>query len=183
MNTFLKPFVMECSRLQNEGFVFSTEPQPRKVVPLLFCGDAPACAIVRNSKQFNGDYGCDWCESSGVTLRTGDGPLTLYYPYRTPVTMRSGRKQARYALQATPAKPVKGVKGVTVIDLLPTFETVCGVTADYMHSVCLGVTRKMVEWWVDSKHHNEEYYNGRKVAIINKNILLENKSNRIFYCI
>ena len=94
MNTFLKPFVMECSRLQNEGFVFSTEPQPRKVVPLLFCGDAPARAIVRNSKQFNGEYGCDWCESPGVTLRTGDGPPTRYYPYWTPVTMRSGRKQA-----------------------------------------------------------------------------------------
>ena len=65
---------------------------------------------------------------------------------------------------------MKGVKGVTVIDLLPTFETVRGVTADYMHSVCLGVTRKMVDLWVDSKHHNEEYYIGRKVDIINKRL-------------
>ena len=87
MNTFLKPFVMECSKLENEGFLFGSKSVPRKVVPLLFCGDAPARAMVRNAKQFNGKYGCDWCESPGVTLLTGNGPPTRYYPHRTPVVM------------------------------------------------------------------------------------------------
>ena len=40
MNTFLKPFVVESTKLQKQGFVFANELQPRKVVPLIFCGDA-----------------------------------------------------------------------------------------------------------------------------------------------
>lgn len=59
-------------------------------------------------------------------------------PHRTPVTMRSGRKQAEYALQASPNNPVKGVKGLPVIELLPSFDTVRGIATYYMHSVCLG---------------------------------------------
>lgn len=124
MNTFLKPFVDECSELQQHGFTFLNELHPRKVFPLVFCGDAPARAIVRNSKQFNGAYGCDWCESPGVPVTVGNGPPTRYYPYRTPVVMRSARNQALHAIHATPEAPVKGVKGVTVVDLLPTFDTV-----------------------------------------------------------
>lgn len=46
------------------------------------------------------------------------------------MVMRSARKQAAYAVQATAANPVKGVKGMTVVDLLPTFDTVRGTVAD-----------------------------------------------------
>lgn len=65
----------------------------------------------------------------------------------------------------------KGVKGVTVVDLLPTFDTVRGTATDYMHSVCQGVTRQMVNLWVDSKNHTEEFYIGRKIALVNNRLL------------
>ena len=136
VNTFFKPFVDECTRLQQDGFVFGDEVQPRKLFPLVFCGDARARAYVRNSKQFNGNYGCDWCESPGVT--ESSGPPTRYYTHRKPVVMRTAEKQATYALQATPKEPIRGVKGMTIVDLLPTFDTVKGIAADYMHSVCQG---------------------------------------------
>ena len=67
MNTFLKPFVDECSELQQHGFPFLNELHTRKVFPLIFCGDAPARAKVRNVKQFNGAYGCDCCETGACT--------------------------------------------------------------------------------------------------------------------
>ena len=108
MNTFLKPFVDECSELQQHGFPFLNELHTRKVFPLIFCGDAPARAKVRNVKQFNGAYGCDWCERPGVPVAAANGPPTRYYPYRTPVVIRSAQNQALYAIRATPEKPVKG---------------------------------------------------------------------------
>ena len=60
MNTFLKPFVEECRKLKSIGFTFGNEVLPRKVFALLLSADSPARAIVRNVKQFNGQYGCDW---------------------------------------------------------------------------------------------------------------------------
>ena len=62
------------------------------------------------------------------------------------------------------------MKGVPIVDCLPTFDIVRGTSADYMHSVCLGTTRKMVDLWVDSKHHSEEYYIGNNVDVINKRL-------------
>lgn len=37
------------------------------------CFDLPAHALVRNSMQFNGEYGCTFCEQHGETVRTGRG--------------------------------------------------------------------------------------------------------------
>ena len=86
VNTFFKPFITECVELQH-GFLFSAEVRPRKVFPLFFCGDRPARALVRNSKQYNGCYGCDWCESSGVKVQQDRGLQLRYYPHGTPVVM------------------------------------------------------------------------------------------------
>lgn len=86
--------------------------------------------------------------------------------------MRSARKQAAYALQATPTKPVKGVKGMAVADWLPTFDTVRGTVVDYMHSVCQGVMRQMVDFWFDSKNHGETYYIGQKVKLVDERLQL-----------
>ena len=162
MNVFLVPFVEECSRLETCGFLFGNEIQPRKVFALLLSADSPARAIVRNVKQFNGQFGCDWCEFEGVTVATARGPPIRYYPPRAPVEMRSSKKQAAYALQATTDNPVKGVKGMTVVDLIPFFDTVRGTVADYMHSVCQGVMRHMAYMWFDSKYHGEIFYIGTK---------------------
>lgn len=109
MNVFLVPFVEECKSLENEGFVFGNEIIPRQVFALLLSADSPAWGIVQNVKWFNGEFGCDWCELAGVPVSTGNEPPVRYYPHRSPVVMRSARKEAAYALQATLEKPIKGV--------------------------------------------------------------------------
>ena len=172
MNTFLKPFVEECRKLESIGFTFGNEVLPRKVFALLLSADSPARAIVRNVKQFNGQYGCDWCEFEGVPVTNNNGPPTRYYPYRTPVVMRTSENQAEYALKATATTPVKGVKGMTMADLLPTFDTVRGTVTDFMHSVCQGVVRQLVEQWVNTKYHGESYYIGQKVNLVDERLQL-----------
>ena len=51
-----------------------------------------------------------------------------------------------------------------------TFDTVRGTASDYMHSVCQGVTRKMVKLWVVSKNHAEEFYIGQSVDLVDKTL-------------
>jgi hypothetical protein len=159
MNTFLKPFIEECTHLENNGLTIKDESQPRKIFAMVLSADSPARAIVKNCKQFNGKHGCDWCESPGEMI--DGGAPTRYYPYRGPPTMRTAAKQAQYALKSIRKNEVvKGVKGPSVIGILPTFDPVRGVAVDYMHCVCLGVIRQLVNLWMDSKQNGKPYYIG-----------------------
>lgn len=51
------------------------------------------------------------------------------------------------------ASPLLAAKG---------FDLVEGVVIDYMHVVCLGVTRGLLEKWLT--HRNENYYIGNRVC-------------------
>ena len=55
---------------------------------LLMCTlDLPAKAIVLNVKQFNGEYGCTYCEDKGETRATSH--LHRNWPYSTCSTTRT----------------------------------------------------------------------------------------------
>ena len=45
------------------------------------CFDLPARAMVRNSMQFNGEYGCTYCEQPGDVIQTRQGGLVHIYPF------------------------------------------------------------------------------------------------------
>lgn len=173
MNTFLVPFVSECKELEEEGFIFQGESMRRKVFAVINSSDTPARAIMRNCKQFNGKCGCDWCEHEGVTISKNGGPPTRYYPQRGDQRQRTSKGQAEHATKAEILQePVKGVKGVSVIDILPTFDTVNGFTPEYMHSVCQGVLRQLCNLWLDSGNHEEDFYLGRKLDKLDERLLL-----------
>ena len=112
MNTFLQPFVTECKLLEEIGFTLNGELMCRKVFALICSSDSPARAMLRNSKQFNGKYGCDWCEHEGVCVRDHGGPPTRYYPQLDkPPPLRTAEKQADYGIQAeTSGEPVTGIQ-------------------------------------------------------------------------
>ena len=59
-----------------------------------------------------------------------------------------------------------GVKGLSVVDMLPTFDTVNGFTPEYMHFVCQGVLRQLSNLWFNSSNHQEDFYLGRQVDIV-----------------
>lgn len=171
MNTFLMPFVNECKELEETGFLCSGESIPRKVYALICSSDSPARAMLRNCKQFNGKCGCDWCEHEGVTVNNG-GPPTRYYPQRGNQSQRTSHNQAEYGIRAEYLQEaVRGVKGITVIDVLPTFDTVDGFTPEYMHSVCQGVIRQICKLWLDSSNHEKEFYLGRKANQLDERLL------------
>ena len=167
MNTFLKPFVDECSKLEVHGFLFKNERVHRRVFNLVCSADSPARAIIKNCKQFNGCNGCNWCEHPGEPVIRASGPPVRYYPYRGAPVLRTARQQAEYALMAEEEdQPIKGVKGVSVIEGLPTFDCVKGFTGEYLHSVCQGVMRQLCNSWLDPVNHDESYYIGRRVEVL-----------------
>ena len=172
MNTFLKPFVNECQQLEETGFLFKDEQVSRRVFSMICCADSPARTMLKNCKQYNGRYGCDWCEHEGVPVVVNGGPPSRYYPHRGNSCLRTAQHQAEYAIQAeTEQEPVKGVKGLNQLDVLPTFDTVDGFTPEYMHSVCQGVVRQVCNMWMDSGNHQQDYYLGRRVEELDRRLM------------
>ncbi|KAI7792506.1 hypothetical protein IRJ41_015741, partial [Triplophysa rosa] len=133
-----------------------------KIHSLLCTADSVARPLLKNTKQFNGKYGCDFC------LHYGGGP----YVWETPEPpLRTDTDHFRHAMLATPEKPIMGVKGPSPLMELETFNMITGFVPDYQHCVCLGVTKQITSLWLDSKHHKEEWYLGSKVSDIDKALL------------
>jgi len=52
---------------------------------------------------------------------------------------------------------VDGVKGYSPLQLLPSFDVIRCVPVDYMHCVLLGVTKKLVTLWFNTKYSSKEW--------------------------
>lgn len=125
MNTFFKPFVTEMIELGNHGLCVGNVC--RKVFALFLSADAPARAILRNCKQFNGACGCDWCEQEGTTIKNMNGPPIRVYPYERNVPQKSDMSQRRAAIVSQRTGECHlGTKGPSLLFRLPNFDFVWG---------------------------------------------------------
>lgn len=77
MLTFLEPICSTLSKIEREGvtvqFAGAKEPFNAKVFTIAGTCDLPAKALVLNSVQFNGRFGCLKCTQPGQTVRSGHG--------------------------------------------------------------------------------------------------------------
>lgn len=68
-------------------------------------------------------------------------------------------------------KCVLGVKGISPLVKIPNFDLISCTPVDFMHSVCLGVTKYLNEIWFDSKNNRMEFYLGLKTKQIDAHLL------------
>jgi hypothetical protein len=162
MPTLLRPFVKELQELFTEGFSWhdnTGHKHTTKVAPGVCICDAPARAMVQDMKQFNGRYGCGFCLHMGEIEPKGKG-FTRVYPHSTEYpqlrTHDQTTHQASAAIQSD--TDVNGVKGPSQLLLLPNFDIIKHFVPEYMHSVCLGVTKQFVSIWCDSKNSALPFY-------------------------
>lgn len=168
MNTFLKPFIDDCCNLAENPFQWKDSNgtvHSSKVFALVCSSDAVARPLLRNCKQFNGEYGCDWCLHPGTMVKKGRGSKRSY-PYdeekqaaRSDVMFKDNARQAEKA-----GVTKNGVKGLSLLSLLPMFDIVFGFVPDYMHSVLLGVSRQLMSLWLDPVNSQEPWYIGQQIS-------------------
>lgn len=60
--------------------------------------------------------------------------------------------------------------GISPLIALKDFDIVNGFAIDYMHSILLGVVRKLLFLWFDQVNHREEYYIRKHTEVINQKI-------------
>lgn len=105
-----------------------------------FIADMPAKCSILNMMQFNGRYGCTNCLAEGVHRNN----RRLYLPGPTQL-----RTNASYTQDVTTSErdgaPSHGVKGKCMMSKVISIPS--DVAIDYMHQVCLGVTRTLFFIW------------------------------------
>ena len=128
---FLVDFVTELNDTMTNGILFGE----RNIQVKLLCivCDAPAKAMVKGTKAYSGYYGCDNCNQKGLWVGRVTYPETDVIE-RTNESFRN-RTQPGHHMQWSPFLGVP-------IDMIRMFPI------DYMHQVCLGVTKKLILLWI-----------------------------------
>ncbi|XP_049519252.1 uncharacterized protein LOC125943785 [Dermacentor silvarum] len=176
MNTFLRPFCSELQDLASHGLTWRHPETGKTMVSYIKAPvssvDAVARAMLQRIRQFNGSFGCSFCEHPGKSCPLPrKGHVHIYPPGRSH-TLRNGNRMRRQAVEATrKGHAVKGVIGPTILSLIPSFDCSSGFIVDYMHCVLLGVVRSFLCLWLDSKHHGQPWYLGRKAGAIDERLL------------
>ncbi|XP_046393150.1 uncharacterized protein LOC124161042 [Ischnura elegans] len=173
MNTFLRPL---CEELANNPTLTWSHPVTKKKVKstiAISCisVDSPARASIQNICQFNGKFGCNFCEQEGESIEKGRGHARVYpLSEDDPVPVRTKENMLRQAEERN-EKNRCGVKGHSIMSIIPYFDISSSFIPDYMHCVLLGVVRQFLSLWFDTSNCNESWYIGPNMRReINENL-------------
>lgn len=144
IHEFLNPFLSDILTLLNCGLNVNGNIYQFEVGHVV-C-DSPAKSFLLNVKSFNAYFGCTACTQEGSYINNRMAFLEIESLLRTDKSFRS-KSQEEYH------------KGSSPLELLP-IDMMNYVCLDYMHNVCLGVTKRLIEFWVRGK---------KDVRLIDKN--------------
>ncbi|KAK3930281.1 DNA-directed RNA polymerase II subunit RPB1, partial [Frankliniella fusca] len=167
MNVFFKPFVRNLVSIHERGGISWVHPKSKslttsKVVSPALCLDAPAKAIILNMKNHNHRFGCNICEQKAVRVEAAPADevvqgkrkrrkknmpkqkvtLRRFVFTEDDVPLRTGERMALLSdLAEARNKSRRGVIGHPIVASLPFFDTGKCLTAEYLHTVLLGVVK------------------------------------------
>lgn len=130
---YLKDLVSELQVL-SKGFLIKGKQCFLKVTSVI-C-DAPARAFTKGTKLHNGYSGCDKCVQTGVYLKHRMTFPEVNSPQRTDLSFEMMSDEDHHVTKS----PLIDV-GIGMVSCFPH---------DYMHLVCLGVVRRLLDLWIAS---------------------------------
>ncbi|KAL6491397.1 hypothetical protein MHYP_G00017420 [Metynnis hypsauchen] len=128
----------EKKKHSTDSQVCCVEQRSFQVLLSAFVCDAPARAFVKHVKAHNGYYGCDKCTQAGVWKNKMTFPDIAVKP----------RTDADFAAMVDEDHHLKQ----KLSPLTSVVKMVSQFTIDYMHLCCLGVTRKLLYFWLRGKN-------------------------------
>lgn len=175
MNTFLKPFVEKMNDLATDGISWTSDTGEQKisfVYPGPCTVDSVARCMVMNMTQFNGAFGCAWCEHEGTVIKKGKGSCRVYPMTRSVPKERSHESFTMNATDASnaPGGQRYGVKGISVLLMLSFFKFPSNFVVDHMHAVCSGFVRATTYMWLSGKG-TQQFHLGHRLADLDSRLL------------
>lgn len=132
---YLDSFMTEMKSIISNGLCLNGKIY-NFVISQIIC-DAPAKAFMLNVKSFNAYHSCNYCIEEGTFINGRMSFLGVSSPLRTDDSFRS-KKDEDYHKGSSPLEDFS-------INIVST------VVIDYMHSVCLGVMKRLLTFWVKGK--------------------------------
>ncbi|CAG9769997.1 unnamed protein product [Ceutorhynchus assimilis] len=132
LDLYLDSFIRECNNLKEDGLLF--ENRRYSIVIHSFICDAPAKAFIKCIKSHSGYSSCDKCIEIGDYI---NGRVVLKNTNSAKRTNNSLREQLDEDHHV-------GISPLLNLDI----DMVNIFPIDYMHNVCLGVMKKLLNSWV-----------------------------------
>ena len=169
---FLNPIIESLKKLEG-GFrllrLENTDPREICEVYLItICADKPAKSGLTNTVQYNGMFGCPYCKNPGKSLER-----RWVYSQTGTMTLKTSIGYNQNQNSASAQNPFLGIKGPSLFESLACVEHYKSFVIDYMHSVILGVGKKILSCYFDKKFKNEPFsllYNMNEIDNILQNL-------------
>lgn len=168
MTNLFYPLLNELNTIQKEGGITIERNGCEYVfMPVIthFCCDLPAKAKVQNITGHSGHYSCGYCLHPGISVnlrKDGASQKGSYIRYIYQPSPPRDHKSMLKEYKRVATTPILGIRGLSCMVAVDGFDLVYGYSIDYMHCVLLGVTKKLLELWFESKYHQEPFYIKKK---------------------
>lgn len=184
MRDFFYPFLRDLREINDEnGLVLVHNEKRIQFMPFLFscCSDLPATTTLLEMNGHSGTYACSKCFHPGklVKSKTNNSSTIRYvkgdYGIRTHESIVDIYSQLKGNKMS-----IKGIKGVSCLISAKDFDLSNDISIDHMHCVELGVMKKLLHLWLDTKNHKEPFYIKKKNQILLSTRIVEIKPNNEF---
>lgn len=135
-NDYLSDFISEVLDLTTSGIWIDNEF--KKVEIKVVCCDSPAKAFILRVKSHSGYFSCTRCIHEGVYINS------VCFPYNE--NGNEKRNHQDYVSMSNEHYHVSST--ISCLVLIPNVDMIKLFPLDYMHLVCLGVTKRLITLWL-----------------------------------
>lgn len=158
MNVLMRPFIEEINLINRNGGLsvkFGDTIKRLMIVPAIFTADSVAKCYVLGKTQHNSRFGCPYCLHPGSRIPDSN---QLKYCFEDNAADRTSEQSKFEMIQAYEIdETVRGYKSVSPIIKFEIidYDVIWQIAIDKMHSIDLGVTRKIFNLLFDTSNRNE----------------------------
>lgn len=152
VNHYFNQFVIEMNKLQSEGVILKQSVYNVSVKG--FICDRPARAFIKQIKNHGAYFACERCIVRGQRAEN----RTVYVELNCSLRTHESFLTQENAEHHSGTSPLVNLKNIDMVNMF---------VLDFMHLGCLGVMKKLFEFWLDRK-------SVRKMSHGNRSLLSEN---------
>nr|XP_047146642.1 uncharacterized protein LOC124819242 isoform X1 [Hydra vulgaris] len=156
-NAYLKEYI--------NGKLFETPLEINNIQVVIhivgFVFDLPAVASIINHKQYNGEFGCHYCEHPGRTIERKHGYARIYSHSDTNYNLKTSEMYAIYARLAEKSKvSVFGIKGSNIFSEISFIKVPDMILIDVLHLFYKNCSKKLLVCLFSVTNKHESFFIG-----------------------
>lgn len=165
MKEFFYPLFNELKQISDEGGISIETPEKKfNFLPLITqCNaDLPAKYDMQGTIGHSGYFGCTYCLHPGDLIKANKRAKAVVRYVRKDNVLDRKHIDILTIYRSLKSSPIRGVKSVSCFIAAKEFDLINSFSIDYMHCILLGIMRKLLDLWLNTKNHDEPFYITKK---------------------